>query len=422
MHLRHYFLLTHSFRTRPLRIFSVFILAILMSWLSPSLSSASTLFLHQQPTYYDYLQPSFSDYVQISKRWLLENRHFVGDNKHAEVEMNAPFEKHPVSPSSKAILLVHGLDESAYSFSDISDSLVAQGFHVYSLLLPGHGSKPEDMMLPSYQDWQDIVDYYTEQLSNEHPDLWLGGFSTGGNLVTITASKRTDIRGLLLISPGFRSKTAYLEQLSPLIAKVKDWGWKRPENNMVRYSSSTLNGASAYTKSARVLRETLKETTINIPTLLALSEADSVLDVKSIRTLFNEHFKHPSNQLIWYGQTPTNSPPTSTPNVTAYSMRLPDLRISTASHMSILYKDTNPYYGRLGGYRICYNSLSKKKQKRCELKKEPLWFSAWGYSEKNRVYARLTWNPYYKELEQHMKELLNAAKASANTVETQNRN
>ena len=68
-----------------------------------------------------------------------------------------PFERGNTK-SKKAILLVHGLGDSPYSFSDLATTFAKQGFYVQVLLLPGHGSKPEDMHLTTYQDWQNIVD------------------------------------------------------------------------------------------------------------------------------------------------------------------------------------------------------------------------------------------------------------------------
>ncbi len=62
--------------------------------------------------------------------------------------LNAPFEIEPKDPSGKAILLVHGLSDSPYSFVDVANKLADQGFLVRVPLLPGHGAKPSDLMLP----------------------------------------------------------------------------------------------------------------------------------------------------------------------------------------------------------------------------------------------------------------------------------
>ena len=68
--------------------------------------------------------------------------------------MNMPFMLSPESAADTAVLLVHGLADSPYTYSDIASDLREQGVTVQVLLLPGHGSKPEDLLLPKYQDWQ----------------------------------------------------------------------------------------------------------------------------------------------------------------------------------------------------------------------------------------------------------------------------
>ena len=116
--------------------------------------------LHQSGLYYNYLQPDFNRYLNATRKWLEKNRHFISDTPQKELDMNMPFQQSPGDPTDKAILFVHGLGDSPYSFSDLAPTMVRLGFHVEVLLLPGHGSKPEDMLLPVYQDWQTIVDHY----------------------------------------------------------------------------------------------------------------------------------------------------------------------------------------------------------------------------------------------------------------------
>ena len=211
--------------------------------------------------------------------------------------MNMPFELIPSQPTNKAVLLVHGLGDSPYSFSDVAQSLKQQGFYVQSLLLPGHGSKPDDLRLPEYDDWQAIVDHYAALLKHDYDEVWLGGFSTGGNLVTIHTIEQGDVDGLLLFSPGFQSKTPILERLAPLAALFFG-GYEAEEDNAVRYTSAPIEGAIAYSDSAVKVRELLDDHLVDVPTLIVMSEADSVVDTPEIETLFRTRFKHPDNTFM----------------------------------------------------------------------------------------------------------------------------
>ena len=239
--------------------------------------------LHQSQSYYNYLQPTFSQYLAVTRQWLTENRSYISADHDKEIAMNMPIELSPKTPATKAILMVHGLGDSPYSFSDLAPTLAEQGFHVQTLLLPGHGSKPKDMMLPTYTDWQTIVDHYANLLKQDYQEVWLGGFSTGANLVTIHTIETGGVEGLLLFSPGFVSRAPILEKFAPLASLFYD-GYTAEEKNIARYTSAPLNGAIAYSESASRLRDLLKRN-VSVKTLIAVSEADSIVDPEAIHKL-----------------------------------------------------------------------------------------------------------------------------------------
>ena len=361
--------------------------------------NTASVSLNNSGKYYQYIQPSFDDYLIKTKDWLSENRRFITANKNKELAMNMPFALGDKYNSEKAILLVHGLGDSPYSFSDLAVSLCKQGFYVQTLLLPGHGSKPEDLMLPTYKDWQEFVDHYANLLKQDFDDVWLGGFSTGGNLVTIHAIEHDDIGGLMLFSPGFQSKTPKLERLAPLAALLFD-GYEAEEENIARYTSAPLKGAIAYSDSAVKVRALLKQNIVDVPTLIAISEADSVVDPHAVKDLYLTRFDNVTNQFIWYGESTFNFP-----SIRSFSMKVDSLRISTGSHMSLLFAPTNPYYGVEGEHLMCMNSFNEEANVACE-NGEEVWYSAWGYEEDDKIHARLTWNPYYQELEKYMVKLV----------------
>lgn len=105
------------------------------------------------------------------------------------------------------------------------------------------------------------------------------------------------------------------------------------------------------------------------------------------------------NQLIWYGE---NQGPSA--SITSLTMQLDEFKISSASHMSLTFEPSNPYYGQQGEHKMCANSLDSKATQYCE-KGGEVWCAAWGYEEENKVHARLTWNPYYKELEKSIGDI-----------------
>ncbi|NOG32482.1 alpha/beta fold hydrolase [Halomonas sp. TBZ9] len=193
-----------------------------------------------------YDQPGFDAYVRDTRAWLADNRRFISDDHQREIALNAPFER--------GILFVHGLGSSPWYFTDIASAMVNDGWQVRSLLLPGHGSRPADLMLPSNDDCENILTTHAQRLADDVDELWLGGFSTGGNLVTSHAYDNDNIDGLLLFSPGFYPDSRYLF-LAPAIAHFWDWLDIDDEDNIAAYQSLPSRGAALYNHSVSAVQK-----------------------------------------------------------------------------------------------------------------------------------------------------------------------
>ncbi|KPW06173.1 Lysophospholipase [Pseudomonas amygdali pv. aesculi] len=151
----------------------------------------------------------FEDYRQQTIELIRKQRNFQTADHEAELGWNAPRQWTPTGTPKGGVLLVHGLGDSAWSFNDVAQKLADQGYLVRTVLLPGHGTRPEDMLDVRLEQWQQVVREQTQQLSREVPNVYLGGFSTGANLVLDYAYDHEEIAGLVLFSPAFRSNSGY---------------------------------------------------------------------------------------------------------------------------------------------------------------------------------------------------------------------
>ncbi|GEN29181.1 lipoprotein [Halovibrio variabilis] len=345
-----------------------------------------------------YDQPSFDEYIRDTRAWIADNRSFISDDRHREIQLNAPFERRPATPAKRGILFVHGLGSSPWYFTDMANAMAEDGWLVRSILLPGHGTRPADLMLPGNDDWEDAIAHHTKLLSDEVDELWLGGFSTGGNLVTSQAFKDESVDGLLLFSPGFYPDSQYLF-LAPAISYFWDWLDIDEEDNIVTYQSLPSRGASLYYHSVSTVQKNLNAERFDKPVLMTMSQHDSVLDPAATLKAFQTRFPHPSSRFVWYGDTPQHL---DDPRVTALTSYLPDRRISNFSHMNVLFAPENTYYGEAGSYLMLENG-----QENLSPPDDPdtLWFGAWGHSGAQTYHARLTWNPYFDHLLENIREV-----------------
>lgn len=357
-------------------------------------------------------QSSFAEYRQQTIEWMQQHRAFQTNDHAAELEWNAPHEWQPAGTPKSGILLVHGLGDSPWSFNDVGTTLAAQGFLVRTVLLPGHGSQPSDMLDVTLKQWQQVVREQTQILGREVPKVYLGGFSTGANLVLDYAYEHDEIAGLVLFSPAFRPDntyawvTQYIGWFKPWLAKPNDG--IRPMQTPVRYLNVPTNGFAQFYRSAVMAQARLKQRTYDKPVFVAITQHDSVLDTAYVLDNFNQRFSNPASRLIWYGDNPATT--AKSPRVLVRNDYLPEYRIAQFSHMGLMFSPDNRLYGKDGTQRICWNGQETADMHKC-LSGEQVWYSDWGHREPGKVFARLTFNPYYDWQSQVMLQVLGDAGA-----------
>ncbi len=64
--------------------------------------------------------------------------------------------------------------------------------------------------------------------------------------------------------------------------------------------------------------------------------------------------------------------------------------------MGLLFSPNNPEYGEKGTVRICSNGQTEEQELACE-EGDNVWFSSYGIREEGKIFARLTYNPYFKQ-------------------------
>ncbi|GEA50807.1 lipoprotein [Vibrio inusitatus NBRC 102082] len=335
-----------------------------------------------------------------TQSWMEIERNFLTDNREQEIAFNSPREYQPQEPNGEAVLLVHGLGDSPYSFIDIATHLQNIGYLVRTMLLPGHGSKVGDLKLVSADIWQESVEHQIKLLQQQSDQVWLGGYSTGANLVTSYALTDPSIKGLILYSPAFNASSKLLP-MAKYVQYVMEWADQDPENNYLRYDSLPMAAAASYYETTKRVQEKLSSIkNYNKPVFMLISEGDTVVDKSFAVDQFANRFSHPNSQLVWLG----SNPPLKERTV-AYDMQLPALRISEGSHMGGLFSPENPEYGVNGKNRLCNNGQEQKLEAKC-LGGAEVWYSSYGYVEAGKIHARLTYNPYFDESLTKMDEVL----------------
>lgn len=101
------------------------------------------------------------------------------------------------------VLLCHGFTGSPQSLRPWADYLAERGLTVALPLLPGHGTRWEDMQLTGWHDWYAEVDRELRALRQRCSQVFVFGLSMGGALTLRLAARHGDaVAGIVLVNPA----------------------------------------------------------------------------------------------------------------------------------------------------------------------------------------------------------------------------
>ena len=105
--------------------------------------------------------------------------------------------------SETGVLVCHGFTGTPQSVRPWADHLAAQGLTVSLPLLPGHGTRWEDLAVTGWQDWYATVDRELRVLQRHCKQVYVCGLSMGGALALRLAARHGDgVRGVAVVNPA----------------------------------------------------------------------------------------------------------------------------------------------------------------------------------------------------------------------------
>lgn len=355
----------------------------------------ATRLVYAADEYAGFPQPKadFQAHVQEVRKYLLEKQ--MSQRSAEDVRFNLPFE---LKASADAVyrgkfLLIHGLNDSPYIYSDVASELVERGFDVRAILLPGHGSTPKAQLRITAKAWLNAA---REQLrfwrGGADVPMYLGGFSMGSVISTILALEEGDIAGMFLFSPAYRSSQNHLLRWAGIYSRFKPWvfGGMIIEDNPTKYNSIPINGVAQYYNVTKILKRKWKSNKLAMPVLSVASVNDSVVDIDFLIKIFENKFVSDRKKLILYSTEPPNKISASIEYRTSV---YPDLRVLSQSHQGVLMAPDNPLFGKDGSVLVC-NGNDWPTFSGCLYSDQKHWYGAQHTPSPDGVpVARTTYNP-----------------------------
>jgi esterase/lipase len=387
--------------------------------------------LRHQPsglnTFFSGSQFTFPEYIQHSREMIAQARTGVtAGNLDKIVDGNAPFELKPAegSPAGKektyrrGILLTHGLSDSPYFMRHLGAFFQEQGFRVMAILLPGHGTRPGDLLDVRWQEWLKAVEYGVGQLALEVDEVYLGGYSAGGALSVYQSLGDQRIRGLFLFAPALQisSKAAFanFHKVYSRLIPAAQWLDIRPDADIYKYESFPKNAAAQMYALTRAVNARMAKGTLNIP-VFAVASQDDVTVNTSATVEFMAQTQHPVSKLVYYFSKPDSTPAAILKEkIELVPGSFPAKKIISSAHTAIVLPDVDAHYGEQGEYfnAIHYYPREMDKYTVCSRPAEAVWQGEIT-AENLKVGAvrRLMYNPNFAALKSAMRQFINSLPA-----------
>jgi carboxylesterase len=95
-------------------------------------------------------------------------------------------------PAERAIIMIHGYPSTPYSYDFAAHVAYDHGYDVYVPLLPGFGTKPQDLYDTTFTQWYAYMEQYYRDKRADYKKLFVGGTSMGGSMALKLGERFSD--------------------------------------------------------------------------------------------------------------------------------------------------------------------------------------------------------------------------------------
>jgi len=208
-------------------------------------------------------------------------------------ELGEPFILYDES-FQKGIVFAHGLTSTPAEIRDLCEYLHRQGYNIYGVRLKGHGTLPQDLRDVDYSEWLESFNRGYAAIRQVCKNIYLGGFSTGGLVALLSASKKgRAVDGVICINSALELDDIRVNYAVPALNAVNDFfSFFNADLEYIEHTSEYPDASynRLYVSTLAELRKLMAETEkalrkIDIPVLVVQGDNDPVVDPKSAQMI-----------------------------------------------------------------------------------------------------------------------------------------
>lgn len=225
----------------------------------------------------------------VSVQEPVEYSHQPAERKYATTE---PFFLEGIGQNAEtALLLIHGFTGSPSEFRRLGYYLNDLGYAVKAILLPGHGTSPEDMICTGFSEWWDGVRTEFTLLREQYQRIIPIGHSMGG-LLSLKLAMEEQVQGVVsLATPihlGSRlvACAGWLQFFVKYAVKRRAPGTEHIINEALAYDRTPLRCVVDLRKLLFQVRKKLDQ--VDAPLFIAQGERDRTSLPRSAPFIFNK--------------------------------------------------------------------------------------------------------------------------------------
>ncbi len=201
--------------------------------------------------------------------------------------------------ASGAVLFLHGITGSPAAWNPIARALGQQGVSVSVPLLPGHGTRWQELNRTGWDSWVTTAADELRELRSAHERVVVAGLSMGGALALALGAQTSSAAALVLVNPALFIDSPLapgLQVLKHVVRSVPAIGndIAHPDRDEHAYARTPVTAVASFAAAQTTLRESLWR--VECPVTLLVSGRDNVVGPRSLAVL-RSRLPHPPRTL-----------------------------------------------------------------------------------------------------------------------------